>query len=159
MEEAGCQEANEDEKKKFFFLPFAIIYCISPGRFFSFSLLADIMSVTGHLPPPMESVLASFRVHWLDLDNGVLASLLLYSRKMPTKCKKSLCWLMESRAPWYILNLSMPGVFSPLSISSYVLGSIISGNNSSDKDFWMSLFLLGFEWDWTHQHCWEEMFL
>ena len=88
MEEAGCQEANEDEKKKFFFLPFAIIYCISPGRFFSFSLLADIMSVTGHLPPPMESVLASFRVHWLDLDNGVLASLLLYSRKMPTKCKK-----------------------------------------------------------------------
>lgn len=66
---------------------------------------------------------------------------------------------MESRAPWYILNLAMPGVFSPLSISSYVLGSIISGNNSSDKDFWMSLFLLGFEWDWTHQHCWEEMFL
>lgn len=87
MEEAGCQEANEGEKKNFF-LPFAIIYCISPGRFFSFSLLADIMSVTGHLLPPMESVLASFRVHWWDPDNGVLASLLLHSCKMPTKCKK-----------------------------------------------------------------------
>ena len=107
-----------------------------------------------------------WRVCWLhldstggDLDNGVFASVLLYSCKMPTKCKNSLCWLMKSRAPWYILNLAMSSVFSPSSVSSYVLGSIILGNSSSNQEFWRSLFLLGFEWDWTNQHCWEETFL
>ena len=73
MEEAGYQEANEDEKKIFFFfLPFTVIYCISPGRFFSFSLLLSLSctscAVTGHPLPPMESMLAPFRVHWGDPD-------------------------------------------------------------------------------------------
>ena len=132
----------------FFFFCLLQSFIASPqgGSFLSLSLLTSF-AVTGHLLPSMESVLAPFRLHWGDLDNGVFASVLLYSCKMPTKSKNSLCWLMKSRAPWYILNLAMSSVFSPSSVSSYVLGSIILGNNSSNKEFWRSLFLLGFERD------------
>ena len=46
----------------FFFLPFAIIYCISPGRFLSFSLLADI--ICSHWPSS-----SIYGVCWLHLDS------------------------------------------------------------------------------------------
>ena len=148
MEEAGCQEVNEDEQKNSFLFQ-SFIASPQGGSF-----------LPSHYWHHLKSLAIFFfdlwRVCWFSSESiggsrvvEFLPHFCFIPAKSPqgVKKKKNLRWLMKSRAPWYILNLAVSSGFFSLFYLMLYISLYHFRQFKRLKDFWRSLFLLHFEWD------------